>query len=342
MKCIKTGSHLTFEDRLMIQKSWNRYPDGVRHPSIRSVAAELGLSETTLRRELKRGGPEGKHCMRLRDKKNVRWQYFPYDAEFAHRDVAAKGHQKGPRGKLTNRHIELFKPYLQIWRSIPAAYRIMVKEHQDVDFPCLRTFQYHAERGEYDTCVNGRKCYVPYKRKKKKPAIRHAWNHTPSHRIDDLPKEVRSGGHPFYVQMDTIHSSRNGRGGLLTMIFPATKRPFIRRLKNLRRTTIHKALRSIMKEVHACGIRIDYLVTDNGSEFINEKKLKEITGATIYFTHAFAGWEKGVIENFNRLTRRFYPKDTDFYKVTDEEIAYLQHLLTNYPRPSFLNKKASA
>ncbi len=126
------------------------------------------------------------------------------------------------------------------------------------------------------------------------------------------------------------------------MIFPATKRPFIRRLKNLRRTTIHKALRSIMKEVHACGIRIDYLVTDNGSEFINEKKLKEITGSTIYVTHAFAGWEIGVIENFNRLTRRFYPKDTDFYKVTDEEIAHLQHLLTNYPRPSFLNKKACA
>ena len=54
MKCSKSGTHLTDEDRFLLEKHWN-VPDGRRHPSIRAVAKALGLSEATLRREPKRG-----------------------------------------------------------------------------------------------------------------------------------------------------------------------------------------------------------------------------------------------------------------------------------------------
>ena len=39
MKCGKSRSHLTDEDRFLIEKSWN-IPDGRRHPSVRAIANE--------------------------------------------------------------------------------------------------------------------------------------------------------------------------------------------------------------------------------------------------------------------------------------------------------------
>ena len=82
MKCSKSRSHLTDEDRFLIEKSWN-IPDGRRHPSVRAIAKSLGLAEATLRRELKRGCADGKYCMVLNDKGKRRWQYFLYSAEAA-------------------------------------------------------------------------------------------------------------------------------------------------------------------------------------------------------------------------------------------------------------------
>ena len=76
MKCSKSRSHLTDEDRFLIEKSWN-IPDGRRHPSVRAIAKSLGLAEATLRRELKRGCADGKYCMVLNDKGKLTLAVFP-------------------------------------------------------------------------------------------------------------------------------------------------------------------------------------------------------------------------------------------------------------------------
>ena len=43
-------------------------------------------------------------------------------------------------------------------------------------------------------------------------------------------------------------------------------------------------------------------------------------------------WGCGSNENANRLIRRWFPKGTDFSKVTAAQIAALQDWINNYPR----------
>lgn len=141
--------------------------------------------------------------------------------------------------------------------------------------------------------------------------------------------------------MDTIHSGARGKGGLLTMILPADgHKAFVRKLRDLRQEIVHRALRSIARECRRLGIKVTHILTDNGSEFLNEKTIGQIFGATVYYTHAYAGWEKGAVENLNRIIRFLYPRPTDFSKVSQRRIKTLQWKLTTYPRPTKTRKVA--
>jgi IS30 family transposase len=51
-----------------------------------------------------------------------------------------------------------------------------------------------------------------------------------------------------------------------------------------------------------------------------------------YFAHPYSSWERGTNENTNGLLRRFFPKGTDFDKVTQEEIDWVVDKLNNRPR----------
>ena len=81
-KCTTKRCDIDFELRKKIEKYWNT-PDGFRHPSIRATAKKSNLAESTLRHELSRGCPEGVICMKLRNGKKLRYQYFWYSAEIS-------------------------------------------------------------------------------------------------------------------------------------------------------------------------------------------------------------------------------------------------------------------
>jgi transposase, IS30 family len=71
---------------------------------------------------------------------------------------------------------------------------------------------------------------------------------------------------------------------------------------------------------------------DNGTEMAQHKLLTEQTGMEVYFAHPYSSWERGTNENTNGLIRRFYPKKTDFNKVSKAELTNLQNRLNNRPR----------
>ena len=71
---------------------------------------------------------------------------------------------------------------------------------------------------------------------------------------------------------------------------------------------------------------------DNGTEMAQHKTLAEQTGMSIYFAHPYSSWERGTNENTNGLVRRFYPKKTDFNKVSEGDLNRLQDRLNNRPR----------
>jgi IS30 family transposase len=74
------------------------------------------------------------------------------------------------------------------------------------------------------------------------------------------------------------------------------------------------------------------LTYDNGIEMANHKWFTENTGMTVYFAHPYSSWERGTNENTNGLIRRYFPKGTDFNKITEEQVREVENKLNNRPR----------
>ena len=74
------------------------------------------------------------------------------------------------------------------------------------------------------------------------------------------------------------------------------------------------------------------LTLDNGTENTKHELITEGVGVKCYFAHPYASWERGTNENANGLVRWYFPKGTDFAKITDEKTALVESLLNNRPR----------
>jgi IS30 family transposase len=51
----------------------------------------------------------------------------------------------------------------------------------------------------------------------------------------------------------------------------------------------------------------------------------------LFFAHPYRSGERGANENSNGIIRGFFPKGTDFSKVSDEDIAKTQNWMNHYP-----------
>jgi IS30 family transposase len=75
------------------------------------------------------------------------------------------------------------------------------------------------------------------------------------------------------------------------------------------------------------------LTLDNGKEFSRFKELEDSsTGLKVYFADAYSAWQRGTNENTNGLLRYYFPKGTDFRRVSDVKPAKAAANLNNRPR----------
>lgn len=79
---------------------------------------------------------------------------------------------------------------------------------------------------------------------------------------------------------------------------------------------------------------------DNGTEGTRHAEIKKEYGVETYFCDPFASWQKGGVENANKLIRYYLPRNTDLSKLTDRDIYEIQEKLNNRPRKC-LNYKSS-
>ena len=71
---------------------------------------------------------------------------------------------------------------------------------------------------------------------------------------------------------------------------------------------------------------------DNGGEGVKHTEIKKEYGIETYFCDPFASWQKGGVENANKLIRQYLPRNTDMAKLTDRDIYNIQEKLNNRPR----------
>jgi len=77
---------------------------------------------------------------------------------------------------------------------------------------------------------------------------------------------------------------------------------------------------------------IKTITTDNGPEFAAHKLITKYLGAVVYFADPYASWQKGAIENTNKLIRQYIPKQANFDDFTDKKIASIQKKINSRPR----------
>jgi transposase, IS30 family len=74
------------------------------------------------------------------------------------------------------------------------------------------------------------------------------------------------------------------------------------------------------------------LTFDRGSEMAMHELFTQLTGIPVYFADPGCPGQRGTNENTNGLTRQFFPKKTDFSKISEEELKKVENLLNNRPR----------
>lgn len=300
-----------------------------------AFAKKYNIPKTTLQRELKRGCAEG--IFHMYDKAKKEHWYHKYSATLAQENATLQGSQKGPRGKLTNVIAELIMGELRKKISVyTVLHNLRLQGIQNL--PCARTVYYHLKDGSL-TSNDGEIFYTSRKTKPKQAQPKHS-KACPEHRkIEDRPQSAADRKEFGHWEMDTVVSGRDGKGGLLVLIERSTRYFIIQKLSAITQDAVLNSLRQIMRENQLKMVRS--VTTDNGSEFLDQKELDKVFKSEIYYTHAYSSWEKGSVENCNRLIRRWYPKSYDFSRTTKRQIKLLEETINSIVRPISLKGKTA-
>jgi IS30 family transposase len=77
---------------------------------------------------------------------------------------------------------------------------------------------------------------------------------------------------------------------------------------------------------------VNSITLDNGRGIAHRREIAARHNAPVYFADPYLPWQRGTNENMNGLIRFFFPKGTDFSKVTEEELQRVVSLINNRPR----------
>lgn len=93
-----------------------------------------------------------------------------------------------------------------------------------------------------------------------------------------------------------------------------------------------KAVEDVLLEAMPLIGQFKSLTLDNDIAFARHAKLSKVIGTPIFFCQPYHSWEKGGVENANRLIRRYVPKGCDISQYSQEDIWDIQHTINNMPR----------
>ena len=130
--------------------------------------------------------------------------------------------------------------------------------------------------------------------------------------ISERPKEANNSERLGDWEGDTVH----GKGGNLVTLVDRTSRylcacPVQRRT----RRQVTRAINMLLKP-HVAHT----LTLDNGKKFSGHEHVAKKSRCDVYFAEPYSSWQRGTNENTNGLLRRFFPKGSDFSKLTTRQV----------------------
>lgn len=145
--------------------------------------------------------------------------------------------------------------------------------------------------------------------------------------IEQRPKQAESRKHKGHWEADTM-LGRNGR--LATCVERKSRYVLIARLPDGKALQFNAAAIRCFKKIPSRWRKT--ITTDNGSEFIEHKRLGTRLGFKTFFANPYSSWERGTNENTNGLIRQYVPKRTDLSTLSYQRVARIAAKLNNRPR----------
>ena len=131
-------------------------------------------------------------------------------------------------------------------------------------------------------------------------------------------------------EIDTII----GKGQPNALLSPTERKSRLALLHKISRRTAQALKLASLHLLDPLDGPVHTITVDFGKEFAHHELIAQHLQADFYFVHPFAAWERGANENMNGLVRQYFPKDTDFASVSEEEVDLVVHNLNMRPRKS--------
>lgn len=127
---------------------------------------------------------------------------------------------------------------------------------------------------------------------------------------------------------DFIVSNKTGRGVIIVLYERKTMYVVVKRLMTRNCNVVNQYI----KDMTGGFVCFNSLTIDNDISFRKHEELSELLGAPIYFCHPYHSWEKGGVENINKLIRQYVPKGSDISKYSERYLREIEAKLNNRPR----------
>lgn len=279
------------------------------------IAKEIGVSNSTVSREIRRNSkPNGEYV----------WKYAQSQCDS--RKHGFKGNHRKPEELWW--HIEQLIVE-EDWSPAQIA-GVLRKEGIHI---CKQTIYNHVHADPTGRLVSHMPHELKYTKRTKALRQTKATNISNRTSIHDRPKEA-DGKRFGDWEMDTIVDSFGH--AILTLTERQTNHILMARLPEGRKAL--PTAKMVVRLLFPYRNTIKTITTDNGCEFAAHREItkklspKGKEQIIVYFADSYCSWQKGAIENANKLIRKYIPKKADFNDFSDRQIMKIQKKLNRRPR----------
>ncbi len=130
---------------------------------------------------------------------------------------------------------------------------------------------------------------------------------------------------------DTIVSRKGCRGGLSVGCERKSRLIVATKVISMSTTEHMDAIQKQISSYKTLSITFD-----NGIE----NKQHKLLGVPTFFCKPYSSWQKGGVENANKMLRRYFPKGTNFRTISQKKVDYAVSIINNKPRKILRYKTA--
>ena len=155
--------------------------------------------------------------------------------------------------------------------------------------------------------------------------------------IDERPSVVEDKSRIGDWEIDLV-IGKGHSGALVTIVERKTSFTVSTRVDDKSAKTVTAATIALLQPFKDAVLTI---TADNGKEFAYHEEVTEHLKCGVYFADPYCSWQRGLNENTNGLLRQYWPKSTDFKKVSQSSVQDVIVKLNDRPRKK-LNYKTPA